>query len=166
MSIRSITRTGFAASLALIIFVIEAQLPPLAIPGVKPGLSNVVVLFAIVSIGKREAFFVTLIKILLGSFFAGTLISLIFSLSGGLAAFLAMCLAVGVLGEKKLWVVSVLGAVVHNFGQLAAAFFVMKTYAVFSYTPYLIIAGIVTGLFTGVAATASVSALKKSGDDN
>lgn len=160
IDVKKLTLTGCLASLALIIFVVEAQLPPVAIPGVKLGLSNIVVLFTMVSVGKREAFFVLLIKVLLGSLFSGNPFAVVFSISGGLLAFFAMCICLGMFSGKQLWITSVIGATVHNFGQLCAALLVMKTTAVFAYTPYLIIAGIITGAFTGVAAAASIKYIK------
>lgn len=159
-NIKKLTLTGCLASLALIIFVVEAQLPSVAIPGVKLGLANIVVLFTIVAVGKREAFFVLLIKVLLGSLFSGNPFSLVFSVFGGLLAFFTMCICVNIFSVKQLWVTSVIGAIVHNFGQLCAALIVMKTTAVFAYTPYLVIAGIITGAFTGIATSASLKYIK------
>lgn len=160
IDVKKLTLTGCLASLALIIFIVEAQLPSVAIPGVKLGLSNIVVLFTMVSVGKREAFFVLFVKVLLGGLFSGNPVAIIFSFCGGILAFLVMSILVGFLNEKQLWITSCIGAVVHNLGQLAAAFAVMKTTAVFAYTPYLVIAGIVTGAFTGVATSASVKYIK------
>ncbi|MBQ8883012.1 MAG: Gx transporter family protein, partial [Oscillospiraceae bacterium] len=128
--VKKLALTGCLAGLALIIFVVEAQLPPFFIPGVKPGLSNVVVLFTIYSVGRKEAFCVLLIKVILGSVFAGSPVSFIFSFCGGFLACSVMCLASCILKDKQIWVCSVLGAVVHNFGQLVAALFVMKTTSV------------------------------------
>lgn len=160
MNVKRLALTGCLSGLALIIFVLEAQLPTLPVAGAKLGLSNVIVLLAMVTVGRKEAFFVLLIKILLGSVFAGTPVSFIFSAAGGLSAFLAMCLLVKILNGKALWITSVISAVVHNFGQIAAAFFVMKTTAVAAYIPYLVVIGILTGAFTGAASYGAISKLK------
>ncbi len=158
--VKKLALTGCLAGLALVIFVVEAQLPPFFIPGVKPGLSNVVVLFTIYSVGRKEAFCVLLIKVLLGSVFAGNPISLMFSICGGFFACSVMCFASCFLKDKQIWVCSVFGAVVHNLGQLVAAVFVMETTSVIAYAPYLVIAAIVTGTFTGIAAMMSVKYVK------
>lgn len=162
MKAKDITNIACLTAAALVVFVIEAQLPPMGIPGVKPGLSNAVVLLAIGVVGRKKAFLVALIKTLLGNFFIGTPVSLIFSLSGGMSAFAVMCLTFSFFGEKKMWVTSVLGAMFHNAGQLAAAFFVMGTGAVFAYAPYLAISAVLTGVFTGFAAQFTYAGLSRS----
>lgn len=157
---KTIALTGCLAGIALVIFVLEAQLPPLMIPGAKLGLSNVVMLFAIYSVGKKEAFFILIVKVLLGSIYSGNPSSLIFSFFGGISAYTVMCLLSLFFRKNKLWVVSAFGGTVHNLGQLTAAWIVMDTPSVFAYTPYLIIAGIATGCFTGIAAEATVKHIK------
>ncbi|MBR5681402.1 MAG: Gx transporter family protein, partial [Clostridia bacterium] len=57
-----------------------------------------------------------------------------------------------ILNESQIWLASVIGAVFHNIGQLLAAAAVTRTFAVFWYFPILMVTGILTGLFTGVAA--------------
>jgi len=71
-----------------------------------------------------------------------------------------MALTVGLFAESRLWVVSVFGAIAHNAGQLLAAIAVTKTPALLAYGPALLFAAIVTGAFTGVAATYLTRALK------
>ncbi len=150
-NINKLTTLGLLSCLALIIFVIESYLPPLGITGAKLGLSNIVVLFTMVIMGRKEAFGVLVVKILLGALFSGNVFALVFSIFGGFSAFAVMSLSVSFLNKNRLFLTSVIGGTVHNIGQLFAAFVVMKTSAVFFYTPYLVVAGILTGLFTGVA---------------
>lgn len=161
MKIKRLALTGCLSSLALIIFVLEGYLPVVPIPGVKLGLSNIILLITLKAVGRKEAFFVLLIKTVLGSLFSGTPISFIFSICGGLCALGAIFVLEKPLGDRFLWVASVFGAVFHNFGQLVAAFFVMETGAVFSYTPYLVISAVITGAFTGVAASAAIKIIRK-----
>lgn len=78
---------------SLIIFIVEAQLPPLLpIPGVKLGLANLITLTAMVILGRREAGAILLCRIVLGSVFAGGVSGLLFSIAGGLLSYLVMCL--------------------------------------------------------------------------
>ena len=131
---------------SLIIFIVEAQLPPpLPIPGVKLGLANLITLTAMVILGRREA---------------GAI--LLFSIAGGLLSYLVMCLLKNAFPGKLLWVLSVFGAIAHNVGQLAVAVLISGTPKLaLYYGPALLAAGILTGAFTGLAAMFLVKALSK-----
>ena len=94
-------------AMALTIFVIEAQIPaPVPIPGVKLGLSNIITLTAMLLLGKKEAGIVLLLRIIMGAMFTGSPAALIYSISGGVLAYIVMCLLVGRFPEKLIWVVS------------------------------------------------------------
>lgn len=160
-NIKILTTIGLLSSVALIIFVIEGYLPPLGIPGAKLGLSNIVVLFTMMYLGRKQAFAVLIIKITLGSIFSLNPVGFLFSIFGGLLAFCVMSVSSKFFYGNRLFITSILGAVVHNLGQLVVAYFVMNTQAVFFYTPYLMFAGILTGLFTGISATAVLKIIKK-----
>lgn len=149
-------------ALALIIFMLEAQIPaPVPIPGVKLGLANVITLTAMLILGKREAGAVLAVRIIMGAVFAGSPSAILYSGAGGLLAYAVMCLLVGRVAEKRLWAVSALSAVAHNMGQLAACVMVVKTAGVFLYAPALIISGVITGVFTGFGAMYLVRAVRK-----
>lgn len=145
-----ITLTGILSALALAVFVIEAQLPPIMIPGVKLGLSNAVTLFAMTFVSIPCALAVMVIRITLGAVFCGTAMSFAFSLSGGVLAFAAMALLSVITDKKQLWVVSVFGAVFHSVGQIAAAYVFIGNKAVISLLPILIICSVISGALTGL----------------
>ena len=162
MNVKKMTFMALLLAVALTIFVAEAQLPPpVPIAGVKLGLANVVTLAALVWLGRREALMVLLGRIVLGSLFAGQAVSFIYSLAGGLMCFLVMAVILAPLGRDRLWVVSVFGAMAHNVGQIIAAVVLTHTWQVAAYLPVLIISGIVTGVFTGLAAQLVVKRLNK-----
>ena len=138
-------------AIALTIFLAEAQIP-MPITGVKPGLSNIVTLFTIALLGKREAWLVLTARIVLGSVFAGSASSLIFSMTGGMCAYVIMSLTINIFPENLLWAVSVFGAIAHNTGQLTAAALITRTPEIFIYWPVLLVSAIITGAFTGFAA--------------
>jgi heptaprenyl diphosphate synthase len=145
-----ITLVALFTAVALTIFMVEAMIPPvIPVPGVKLGLANVVTLAAIVCLNKRDAGLILFLRILLGSFFGGQMVSLIYSLAGGAAAFAAMCAAYPLL-KTQMWAVGVLGAVAHNAGQLLAASFILGSFAVWWYGPVLLLSAILTGTFSGV----------------
>lgn len=130
-NIRKLTTVGLLSCFALIIFTMESYLPPLGIVGAKLGLSNIVILFTLASLGRKEALCVLVIKILLGTLFSGNIIGGIFSIFGGFLAFLVMCVSLKFFNNSRLFVTSILGATVHNIGQLFAAVLIMKTTVVF-----------------------------------
>lgn len=149
-------------AVALTIFMLEAQLPaPVPIPGVKLGLANIVTLTAMLILGRREAGAILAARIIMGAVFAGNPSAMLYSAAGGVLAYAAMCLLVGVVPEKRLWAVSAVSAVAHNMGQLLACVLVVKTPGVFIYAPALIVSGVITGVFTGFGAMYLVRALRK-----
>ena len=159
---RKLALMAMLTAVSLIVFVIEAQIPPLVpIPGVKLGLANVVTLVAMLILGKKEAGAVLLVRIIMGSMFAGGVSGFLFSLAGGVLAYAVMCLTVKIFPEKLLWVVSILAAIGHNIGQLAVSVFVTGTPSILVYAPALIASGIVTGAFTGLGALSLVRTLNK-----
>lgn len=148
---------------SLIVFVIEAQIPsPLpGVPGVKLGLANIITLVAMLLIGRREAGLILLVRIVMGSVFAGGVSGFMFSLAGGALAYTVMSLTLKLFPEKLLFVVSVLGAAAHNTGQLAVAVWLTGTPSVLVYGLILLASAIVTGIFTGFGAMYLYRALKK-----
>lgn len=160
MSVRKLTRIALLTAIALIVFVIEMQIPPIVpVPGAKLGLANVVTVFAVYTLSAGETAMILIARILLGAVFAGNPTALIMSFSGGLLCLLGMLLLRRVIDRKHIWVCSILGAVLHNIGQTAAAAAVMQTTAVISYLPYLTAAGCIAGALTGIISQLCVSRL-------
>lgn len=150
MKIKSVTVCGVLTALALIIHIIEAQIPALVpISGIKPGLSNIVTLFALVFLSPAQAFFILAARILLSAFISSPS-ALIYSLAGGIGCLIAEALLLKLLGSKYIWGISAFGAMVHNTLQLLTAAIITQTPDVFFYLPFLLISGIITGLFTGL----------------
>ncbi len=149
-------------AVSLVIWVLEAQIPPVVpVPGVKLGLASVITLTAMVLLGRKEALAILVVRVFMSCLFAGSFSAILFSLTGGLLSWVVMALTVGLMGAKKLWVVSVFGAIGHNAGQLAAAMVVTKTASLIWYGPALLCAAILTGAFTGAVALYLSAALKK-----
>ena len=156
-STKQLSLMALLTAIALAIHVAEAQIPaPVPIPGVKLGLANIVTVWAMFG----PALMILVARILLGSLFSGVM-SLLYSLAGGLLCFCVMLLLRRVLTRGQIWVASVIGAVFHNIGQILVAIVVTGTPAIVSYLPILLISGIAAGLFTGVAAQYLVNRLEK-----
>ncbi len=93
MKARKLTELAMLTALALIIFIVELQIPnPFPIPGVKLGLSNIITVYAVYHYRAREVFLIVLIRILLGSFFSGNMMALMYSMAGGMLCLLGMLL--------------------------------------------------------------------------
>ena len=149
---RKIVTLGLLAALSLAIYAFESILPPiLPIPGIKPGLSNIIILFTLKRFGKKEAGSVLLVRLLLSAFLFGNAISLIYSAAGGFLALLIEIVCDKILSGKNLQITGAFGGLFHNIAQLIIAILIMQTPAIISYAPYLFISGMVTGLFTGFA---------------
>lgn len=161
MTAKKITSLGLYTGMALILFMVESALPALTpLPFIKLGLANIITLLVLALYSPKDACVVLFLRIFLASVFGGQLVYLIYSLAGGIACFLADWMIFKILRGKYLAVVSIFGAIFHNLGQFAAAVFFFGT-GVLAYLPYMMIAGIVTGLFTGILAQTLVIRLKK-----
>ena len=156
-----VARLALLTAIALTIFLVEAQLPAAPIPGVKLGLANIVTVYAVFALGPRDALMVLCARVFLGAVFSGQMMTLLYSGVGGLLSWLALCLLCRLLDRKQMWLASPVAGMCHNVGQLLAAAGVMRTWAVLAYLPYLVIAGVVAGLFTGVAAQVLDGRLEK-----
>ncbi|MGM9937891.1 MAG: Gx transporter family protein [Candidatus Ornithomonoglobus sp.] len=152
MSTKKLTALSMLAAISLIIFIIEAQLPPLApIPGIKLGLANIITLITLIWFGRKEAFTVLMLRIVLGSIFTGQMMSFMYSMAGGLLCFFVMSLSVKIF-RNRLWITSVFGALAHNIGQVIAAIIITSTWQIVGYLPVLAVSAVITGAFTGYAA--------------
>lgn len=159
---RRVTLLALLTAIALTIFMAEAQLPVLLpIPGIKLGLANIVTVYAVFVLGPADALLVLVCRVFLGAVFSGQMMTLLYSLGGGLLAWLVMVLLRGLLTQEQIWLCSPVAAIFHNLGQLLVAAAVMRTWTVMAYLPYLLLAGVVTGLFTGAAAQALLKRLNR-----
>ena len=160
MKIRRFTELALLTALSLIIFVVELQIPnPFPIPGIKLGLANIVTVYAVYRYRAWETAAMVLVRVLLGALFAGSVTALIYSLSGAAVCLLGMLLLRRVIPDSRLWLSSMFGAVLHNTGQMAAALILLRTPGLLAYYPFLIVAGCLSGLFTGLCAQLIVKRL-------
>ena len=159
---RRLTLLALLTAIALTIFMAEAQLPPiLPIPGIKLGLANIVTVYAMFALGPGDAMMILLCRVFLGSVFSGQMMTLFYSLAGGVLSWLVMLLLRRVLTLRQMWLYSPIAGIFHNLGQLLAAVVLMGTWTVLAYLPYLIIAGAISGVFTGLCAQFLLEKLKK-----
>lgn len=153
MKTKRIALLGLLTAIALTIFMIEAQIPAVVpIPGVKLGLSNIVTVFTVFTLGPWDGVAVLACRIFLGAVFAGNFSTILYSAAGG---FLSILVTMGlrkVLKENQIWAAGCLGAIAHSVGQMIAAIAITCTPGLLIYLPVLVIISIFTGLFTGFCA--------------
>ena len=146
MSAKKISYISMLSALAIVFGYIESIFPAAPIPGIKLGLSNIVILFAIYRMDKTSAFFIMFIKVLVTSLLFSGLNVFLYSFAGGLLSLIAMVCFKRFFSIKG---VSIIGGVCHNIGQIFVAAFMMQTTAVFVYLPALLISGVIVGFITG-----------------
>lgn len=153
MKTRKIALLGLLTAIALTIFMVEAQIPPVVpLPGVKLGLSNIVTVFTVFAIGAGEGVAVLACRVFLGAVFAGNFSTILYSASGGTLAILTTILLKKILKPNQLWAAGVFGAIAHSVGQMIMAILITRTMGLLIYLPILIAISIATGLFTGLCA--------------
>ena len=143
---------GVFLALALVCSYVESLIPiSFGIPGVKLGLTNIVVILMLYTIGAKDAILISVLRIILAGFMFGNAFSIIYSLAGGILSFVVMLLLKNT-GKLKILSISTAGGISHNVGQLIVAAPVVENYNILFYVPVLIIAGIITGFLIGLLA--------------
>lgn len=143
---------GLLIALALVLSYIEAQIPAfVAISGIKVGLANIVVVFALYKFGLKEALLISVFRVVLSALMFGSVMSLAYSAAGAFLSLLGMV----ILKKLNLFscvAVSVVGGVLHNLGQILMACLVLETNVVVYYLPFLILSGTIAGVVVGLVA--------------
>ena len=153
MKTKKLAELSLLTATALIIFVVELRFPDiLPIPGVKPGLANIITVYAVYKFSAGEAVMMLTSRVVLGAIFSTNLSALIYSASGAAFCLIGMLLVRRIIPKRFIWLCSIIGAIFHNTGQIAAALLVTGTWAVLAYYPILIVAGTIAGLLTGICA--------------
>lgn len=160
LNAKRVALAGIMLALALIVALLESMIPPIVpmLPYAKLGLTNVVLLACFLLVGVWEGYVVLVIKCVLSAVYAGNMAMLLWSLPSALVAYTAMVL----LHRTKLFSVtglSMTGGMLHNFTQILVATIVVGK-SVFFYLPYMLLAGGVAGLVTGVICHFAVNGLK------
>ncbi|MCR4637863.1 Gx transporter family protein [Ruminococcus sp.] len=153
MKARKIARLALLTAIALIIFIIELQIPNIIpIPGVKLGLANIVTVYSVYKYSAKETAAIVIIRVILGAIFGGNIAAIMYSMSGALLCLAGMLLIKRIVPLNYIWVSSILGAILHNTGQMIVAVIVMRSFAVISVYPFLLVSGCIAGAFTGLCA--------------
>lgn len=138
-------------AVAMILSYVESLLPSVGIPGVKMGLANIAVIFALFRFGWKEAAALSLVRVVLVSLLFGSVGAMLYSLAGAVLSLAVMALLRRIDRFSTVGI-SVAGGVAHNAGQILMAMLILQTKQLLGYLPVLAISGIAGGVLTGLAA--------------
>ena len=151
-AVYTVALAGILGAQALALSWLESLLPafPFLPPGAKPGLSNIVTMFAVSTLRIPDALFIVLIKAAFAGITRG-ITAFLMSLFGGMFSLAAMCLIFKISKKNRLGLIGsgVCCALAHNLGQLIAAAIITDTVTIVGYAPALLIFGVCTGIITG-----------------
>ncbi len=157
---KRIAHNGMFLALALVFGYVEFLIPiNLGVPGIKLGLSNIVTVIGIYLMSPVDTFLVLVIRIVLSGMLFGNLLSVLYSLAGGILSFIVMYF----LRKTKIFTasgVSIAGSVSHNIGQIGVAIFLVQNANLIYYLPVLLISGVVMGFLIGIISGRVIEALK------
>lgn len=157
---KKIATSALMIALAMILSFVESQIPSFfPIPGIKLGLANIAVIFALYRLSIKDAIVVSLIRVVVVSTLFGTSLTLAYSLSGAVLSLLIMVL-LKKSDRFSIVGVSVAGGISHNIGQIIMAIILMHNSVISYYLPFLIISGIVTGVVISLVSAKIVERVK------
>lgn len=160
--VNTVTRLGILTAVALVLGYVEHLIPITAIPGIKLGLANTVLLYALYLLDAKSAALLMLLKVGLSGILFGGVAAMLYSFAGGIVSLAAMILVKKMNGVSVIGV-SICGAAAHNIGQMVVACLFVEVRAVLAYLPVLLVAAVVTGALTGVIAKYTFRGLERSG---
>lgn len=155
-----VAQVGLLVVLAMVLSYLEMLVPlNIGVPGIKMGLPNLVIIFALYRLGGREAILISLLRVFLSALLFGNVLSLAYSVAGAVLSFLVM-LGLKTGGKFSCAGVSVAGAVAHNLGQVLAAVFLLETGRLIWYFPVLCISGVAAGVCIGLVSAMLIRRIK------
>jgi heptaprenyl diphosphate synthase len=160
MKTKKVAMLGLTIALAMIMSYIEALVPlSFAVPGIKMGLANIVIIFVLYKIGTKEAILVSLIRVILVSLLFSNVMAMAYSIAGAVLSLSVMWLLKKT--DKFSFVgVSIAGGIMHNVGQIIMAVILLGTEQIALYLPVLIITGTVTGVVIGIVSGLVINRFK------
>lgn len=163
IDIRSITHIALLFAISVILTVLESMIPPIPTlpPGVKLGLSNIIIMYSVFFLGKKSAFTILILKVSF-VFITRGVMAFLLSFSGGLMSILIMILICSFKRYRASYaMISICAAVTHNTAQLLVSCVLLKSLAALYYLPILILSGIGMGVVTGILLRILLPAMKR-----
>lgn len=141
-------RLSMLLSISIILNILESLIPIFNFPGIRIGLANIITLIVLYTYGSKDAIYISILRVLLVGILRTGLFSIAFyfSLFGSIFSIISMI----IFKKTKLSIigVSIIGAIMHNVGQIIAALFLINTNLIY-YMPILLITSIITGTIIG-----------------
>lgn len=154
-------KLGMFTALAMALSWAERFIPFLpGVLGAKIGFANIILILVLEFYGVGSALTVNVVRCVLGAALYGGIMSLPYSLCGGLSAVAVMYMLKKVKGISFTGM-AVGGAFVHNVAQIAVACLIMRTHYIFTYLPFLGIVSVITGIFIGICSGMCADMLRK-----
>lgn len=151
---------GLTIALAMIMSYIEVLVPlSFAVPGIKMGLANIVIIFVLYKFGIKDAALVSLIRVILVSLLFSNVMAMWYSLAGAVLS-LSVMWVLKKIDKFSVIGVSVAGGVMHNVGQIIMAIILLGAEQIALYLPVLIITGTVTGIVIGIVSGLVINRFK------
>ncbi len=151
MKASKVAQYGLITALALVLSYLESLVPSLGVPGVKLGLPNIAIVFALYRLGWRDACIISLVRVFLVFLLFGNGAGLAYSVVGA-ALSLALMGLLKKTGKFSSVGVSVAGGVAHNGGQILVAMALLETSRLAWYLPVLWVSGTVAGVLVGIVS--------------
>lgn len=138
-------------AVAMVLSYIEAILPPIwsAIPGIKIGLPNIIIIFLLYRMSVKSAAAVSLVRILLSALLFGNAVTLLYSLAGAILSLTVMAVLKKI-DRFSMIGVSIVGGVFHNLGQILMAMLILETAEIGYYMIILTVTGTIAGVLVGI----------------
>lgn len=157
---KKVARYALLVALAMVLSWLESLIVfPGLLPGMKAGLTNLVVIFALYRMSPRDAAVISLVRVILVSLTFGNAYSFAYSLAGAVLS-LAVMAGLKKLGKFSILGVSIAGGVCHNMGQLVVAMAVLGTARLGWYLPWLMVSGVAAGAAIGAVGGLVVNRIK------
>ncbi|MGN1094931.1 MAG: Gx transporter family protein [Eubacteriales bacterium] len=159
---KKIAFLGMCTAIALVLSYIEAIIPPIysAVPGIKLGLPNIMIVFVLYKYGAKEAAAVSFLRLAIASLLFGSVMTLAYSAAGAVIS-LALMIILKKTSKFSTVGVSIAGGVSHNLGQILVAMLLLETREIGYYMIVLAITGTIAGVLIGLCASLLLKYLKK-----
>lgn len=149
-NIKKITLMAIFIALALVLSYVDSLISlPIAVPGVKLGIANIAIIYTLYKIGTKEAIIISILRIILSSILFGNIVSLAYSIAGAILS-LTMMIILKKFTSFSIITVSIVGAIMHNVGQIIMAIILMGTKEIIYHLPVLVVTGVVSGICVGI----------------
>lgn len=149
-SIKKVTLVAIFIALALVLSYVDSLISlPIAVPGIKLGIANIAIIYALYKFGIKEAVLVSILRIVLSSILFGNVVSLSYSIAGAVLS-LSLMIILKRFTSFSIVTISIIGAIMHNTGQIIMAIILMGTEEIIYHLPVLIITGVISGIGVGI----------------